>query len=162
MGGGGGMEVVEEGDDIPIAYTVTTRMTSALRWAAMRAILMFQQEVMDKVTRQLPQTTTFLSHKTASTNHNLSKEGVVFQTDDIYIYIYIYIYMIYIYIYACQWAPSGLKWRKGRRSQGMVTLEGRKGWIRLPLPLLWLVGFGCIVDDDDELMLNVLRCQLTY
>ena len=33
-------------------YTVTTRMTSALRWAAMRAILMFQKEVMDKVTRQ--------------------------------------------------------------------------------------------------------------
>ena len=40
-------------------YTVTTRMTSALRWAAMRAILMFQWEVMDKVTRQCPQTTTF-------------------------------------------------------------------------------------------------------
>ena len=31
-------------------YTVTTRMTSALRWAAKRAILMFQLEVMDKVT----------------------------------------------------------------------------------------------------------------
>ena len=29
------------GDYIPIADTVTTRMTSALRWAAMRAILMF-------------------------------------------------------------------------------------------------------------------------
>ena len=35
------MKVGEEGDYIPIA-TVTTRMTSALRWAAMRAILMFQ------------------------------------------------------------------------------------------------------------------------
>ena len=34
-------------------------MTSALRWAAMRAILMFQEEVMDKVTRQCPQATTF-------------------------------------------------------------------------------------------------------
>ena len=44
-------------------YTVTTRMTSALRWAAMRAILMFQQEVIDKVTRQCPQTTTFLKRK---------------------------------------------------------------------------------------------------
>ena len=33
-------------------YTVITRMTPALRWAAMRAISMFQQEVMDKVTRQ--------------------------------------------------------------------------------------------------------------
>ena len=44
-------------------YTVITRMTSALRWAAMRDILMFQQEVMDKVTRQFPQTTTFLKRK---------------------------------------------------------------------------------------------------
>ena len=36
-------------------------MTSALSWAAMRATLMFQQEVrMDKVTWQCPQTTTFL------------------------------------------------------------------------------------------------------
>ena len=33
----GGMEVGREGDYIPIA-----RMTSALRWAAMTAILMFQ------------------------------------------------------------------------------------------------------------------------
>ena len=40
-------------------YTVTTRMTSALRWAARRAILMFQQEVMDKVTGRCPQTTAF-------------------------------------------------------------------------------------------------------
>ena len=40
-GGGGGMEVGAEVDYIPIA-TVTTRMTSALRWAAMRAILRFQ------------------------------------------------------------------------------------------------------------------------
>ena len=44
-------------------YTVTTRMTSAIRWAAMRAILMFQYEVMDKVTRQCPQTTTFFEEK---------------------------------------------------------------------------------------------------
>ena len=45
-------------------YTVTTRMTSALRRAAMRAILMFQKEVMDKVTvRQCPQTTTFSKRK---------------------------------------------------------------------------------------------------
>ena len=46
-------------------YTVTTRMTSALRWAAMRAILMFQKEVMDKVTRQCPQTATFFSQSKA-------------------------------------------------------------------------------------------------
>ena len=52
------MEVWEEGDYIPIATLVTTRMIPALRWAAMRAILMFQQEVMDKVTGQCPQTTT--------------------------------------------------------------------------------------------------------
>ena len=56
------MEVGEEGD-YTYRYTVTTRMTSALRWAAMRAILMFQKEVMDKVTRQCPQTTTFLKRK---------------------------------------------------------------------------------------------------
>ena len=46
MAFGGG----REGDYIPIA-TLTTRMTPALRWAAMRAILMFQEKVMDKVTR---------------------------------------------------------------------------------------------------------------
>ena len=44
-------------------HTVTTRMVPALRWAAMRAILMFQKEVMDKVTRQCPQTTTFSKSK---------------------------------------------------------------------------------------------------
>ena len=57
------MEVGEEGDYIPIVYTVTTRMIPALRGAAMRALLMFQKEVMDKVTRQCPQTTTFLERK---------------------------------------------------------------------------------------------------
>ena len=37
------MEVGEEGEYIyTYRYTVTTRMTPALRWAAMRAILMFQ------------------------------------------------------------------------------------------------------------------------
>ena len=34
------MEVGEEGDYIPMA-TLTTRIIPALRWAAMRAILMF-------------------------------------------------------------------------------------------------------------------------
>ena len=53
------MEMGEEGDYYTYRYTVTTRMTPALRWAAMKAILMFQQEVMDKVTKQYPQTTTF-------------------------------------------------------------------------------------------------------
>ena len=45
------MEVGGEGDYISLANTgacVTTRMIPALRWAAMRAILIFQQEVMDK------------------------------------------------------------------------------------------------------------------
>ena len=51
-GGGGG------GDYIPIAYTVTTRLTCALRWATMRAILMFHN-----CEEQ--------SHKTVSTDHNL-------------------------------------------------------------------------------------------
>ena len=42
-GGEGGMEVGEEGDyNYAYRYTVTTRIIPALRWAAMRAILMFQ------------------------------------------------------------------------------------------------------------------------
>ena len=49
------MEVGGEGD----RYTVTSRMTSALGWAAMRTILMFLSIVRDKVIRQSPQTTTF-------------------------------------------------------------------------------------------------------
>ena len=44
-------------------YTVTTRMIPALRWAAMRGILMFHSKVRDKVTGQCPQTTTFLKRK---------------------------------------------------------------------------------------------------
>ena len=39
--GEGGMEVGGEGDYIPVVYTVTTRKTPALRWAEMRAILVF-------------------------------------------------------------------------------------------------------------------------
>ena len=35
------MEVGEEGDYYTYRYTDTTRMTPALRWAVMRAILMF-------------------------------------------------------------------------------------------------------------------------
>ena len=46
-----------EGDHIPIAYTVSTRMTSALRWVAMRAILMFHN-------------CEGQSHKTVSTDHS--------------------------------------------------------------------------------------------
>ena len=57
------MEVGEDGERYTYRYTVTTRMIPALRWAAMRAILMFRQEVMDKVTGQCPQTTTFLKRK---------------------------------------------------------------------------------------------------
>ena len=44
-------------------HTVTTRMTSALRWAAMRAILMFHKNARGKVTRECPQTTTFSKRK---------------------------------------------------------------------------------------------------
>ena len=36
------MEVGEERDYYTYRYTVTTRMTPALRWAVMRAILMFR------------------------------------------------------------------------------------------------------------------------
>ena len=52
------MEVGGEGEQLyPYHYTVTTRMTSALRWAAMRAILMFHN-------------CEGQSHKTVSTDHN--------------------------------------------------------------------------------------------
>ena len=44
-----------------VGGTVTTRMTSALRWAAMRAILMFHN-------------CEGQSHKTVSTDHNLCSE----------------------------------------------------------------------------------------
>ena len=57
------MEVGEEGDCYTYRYTVTTRMTPALRWAAMRAIFNVLLIVRDKVTRQCPQTTTFLKRK---------------------------------------------------------------------------------------------------
>ena len=51
------MEVGVEGRMYTYRYTVTTRMTFALRWAAIRAILMF-----DNCEGQ--------SHKTVSTDHN--------------------------------------------------------------------------------------------
>ena len=52
------MEVRERGRLYTYRYTVTTRTTSALRWAAMRAILMFHNGVGQ-------------SHKTVSVDHNL-------------------------------------------------------------------------------------------
>ena len=61
-GGGvwrGGMEGGGEGRIYTYRYTVTTRMTPALRWAAMRAIFNVSLIVRDKVTRQCPQITTF-------------------------------------------------------------------------------------------------------
>ena len=45
--------------DYTCRYTVTIRMTPALRWAAMRAIFSVTLIVRDKVTRQCPHTTTF-------------------------------------------------------------------------------------------------------
>ena len=57
------MEVGEEGDyNYTYRYSVITRMTSALRWAAaMRSMLVFHNYEGHnyKVTRQCPQTTTF-------------------------------------------------------------------------------------------------------
>ena len=56
------MEVGEEGDyNYTYRYTVTTIMTPALRWAAMRAILMFHN-------------CEGQSQKTVSTDHNLFEE----------------------------------------------------------------------------------------
>ena len=57
--GGGGMEVGRDGDYIPIAtLSPLTRMSAALRWAAIRAILMFHSVIVRA------------SHKTVSTDHN--------------------------------------------------------------------------------------------
>ena len=58
-GGGGGKEVWRWGEReiIYYRYTVTARMTFALRWAAMRAILMFHN-------------CEGQSHKTVSTDYN--------------------------------------------------------------------------------------------
>ena len=54
------MEVGEEGGIFyTYRYTVTTRMIPALRWAAMRAILMFDHNCEGQ------------SHKTVSTDHNV-------------------------------------------------------------------------------------------
>ena len=55
-GGGGGYGGGGRGRLYTYRYTVATRMTSALRWAAMRAILMF-----DNCEGH--------SHKTVSTDH---------------------------------------------------------------------------------------------
>ena len=56
------MEVGGEGERLyTYRYTVTTRMTSVLRWAAMRAILMFHN-------------CEGQSHKTVSTDHDLFEE----------------------------------------------------------------------------------------
>ena len=82
-------------------------MTPALRWAAMRAILMFLLIVRDKVTKQCPQTT-------ASEEKGEPKR---YRTEVLLAY--------------------RLTARPNRLSR-------------------------VVNDDDDELMLNVLRCQLTY
>ena len=58
-GGWGGYGGEGKGRLYTYRYTVTTRMTSALRWAAMRAILMFHSLWGTKSQRQCPQTTTF-------------------------------------------------------------------------------------------------------
>ena len=55
------MEVGGRGRLYTYRYTVTTRMAAALRWAAMRAILMFRN-------------CEGQSHRTVSTNHILSEE----------------------------------------------------------------------------------------
>ena len=56
------MEVGGRGRLYTYRYAVTARMISALRWAAMRAILMFQLGSDGQ------------SHRTMSTNHNLFEE----------------------------------------------------------------------------------------
>ena len=56
------MEVGGRGRLYTCRYTVTTRMTSALRWAAMRAIFMFHN-------------CEGQSQKTVSTDHNFRRES---------------------------------------------------------------------------------------
>ena len=81
-----------------------------IRWTAMRAILTFQQAVMDKVTGQCPQTTTFLKRKE-------SRSGI----------------------------------------------EPRSFQLTSLTPYRWAKpAHGPEIDDDDEMMLNVLKCRLTY
>ena len=60
-GGGGGDGQGGRGRLYTYHYTITTRMTSALRWAVMRAILMFHN-------------CEGQSHKTVSTDHNFCSE----------------------------------------------------------------------------------------
>ena len=57
--GGGGYGGGWRGRLYTYRYTVTTKLTPALRWAAMRAILIYHKQ----------------SHKTVSTNHNFGREG---------------------------------------------------------------------------------------
>ena len=59
--GGGGYGGGGRGRIYTYRYTVTTRMTSGLRWAAMRAILTFHN-------------CEGQSHKTVSTDHNILRE----------------------------------------------------------------------------------------
>ena len=103
------MEVRGEGD-YNYTYRYTTRTTSALRWAAMRAILISVSVGSDGQ-----------SHKTVSTNHNLFEEK-----------------------------------EQPKRCRTVV----------LPLtnltPYHWAKPAHKAKSDDDELMLNVLRCHETY
>ena len=90
-------------------YTVTTRMTYALRRAAMRVILMFHN-------------CEGQSHKTVSTDHTFCRE---------------------------------------RRAEADSN-RGPSAYQPNALPLGQTGSLRRDVDDDDELMLNVLRCHLTY
>ena len=60
--GEGGMEVGER-EIIYVLLHCHHQNDSCIKMGTMRAILMFQQEVMDKVSGQCPQTTTFLKRK---------------------------------------------------------------------------------------------------
>ena len=86
-------------------YTVTTRMTHALRRAAMRAIVIFHIIVREKFTRECRQTTTF--------------------------------------------EEKGEPKRIRTEAPPLTSFTARPNWLNYH-------------NDDDELMLNVLRCHLTY
>ena len=106
--GGRGYGGVGRGRVNTYRYTVTTRMT-CIKMGSDENHVNVSLIVGDKVTRQCPQTTTFLKRKES---------------------------------------PSGIEPRSFRLPAKRLTARPNR--------------LTVLIDDDDELMLNVLRCQLTY
>ena len=91
-------------------YTVTTRMIPALRWAAMRTILMFQQEVME-------------NHLDSHTAPELCG------------YIYIYRSIVWVHVHRLRLRNTVTVWRGteapiniSHDQSVMVTRDRRRAW----------------------------------